>query len=62
MDLDGKSRTLEGSGLLARAFNHELDHLHGRLFIEHLSPLKRRLIKKKVQKRMRGGEWPLVPA
>lgn len=57
MDLDGQVRKLEGSGLLARAFNHEIDHLHGRLFIEHLSPLKRRLIKKKVQKRIRAGDW-----
>ena len=47
---------------MARAFNHEIDHLHGRLFIEHLSPLKRRLIKRKVQKRMRAGDWDLVPA
>ncbi len=62
MDLDGKVRTLEGTGLLARAFNHEVDHLHGRLFIEHLSPLKRRFIKKKVQKNMRAGDWPLIPS
>ena len=61
MDLDGTVRTLEGRGLLARAFNHELDHLRGRLFIEHLSALKRRLIKKRVQKQMRAGEWDLVP-
>ena len=62
MDLDGSVRRLEGSGLLARAFNHEIDHLEGRLFIEHLSPLKRRIIKRKVQKRMRAGDWQLVPA
>jgi peptide deformylase len=62
MDLQGKVRTLGGEGLLARAFNHEIDHLHGRLFIEHLSALKRRLIKRKVQKRMRSGDWDLVPA
>ncbi len=62
MDLQGKVRTLEGEGLLARAFNHEIDHLHGQLFIEHLSVLKRRLIKRKVQKRMRSGDWDLVPA
>jgi peptide deformylase len=62
MDLDGRIRTLDGRELLARAFNHEIDHLHGRLFIEHLSVLKRRLIKKKVQKRMREGDWQLVPA
>ncbi len=62
LDLDGRMRRLEGKGLLARAFNHELDHLDGRLFIEHLSALKRRLIKKKVQKRIRAGDWQLVPA
>src|SRR5262249_13151812 len=61
MDLDGKVRTLTGRGLMARAFNHEIDHLHRRLFIEHLSPLKRRLIKRKVQKRIRAGDWELVP-
>lgn len=61
LDLDGRLRTLEGQGLMARAFNHEIDHLRGRLFIEHLSALKRRLIKKKVQKRIRGGDWDLVP-
>lgn len=61
MDLEGRTRTLEGRGLLARALNHELDHLSGRLFIDHLSPLKRRLIKKRVQKQMRAGEWDLVP-
>ena len=62
MGLDGKVRTIEGKRLMARAFNHELDHLLGRLFIEHLSPLKRRLIKKKVQKRIRSGDWDLVRA
>src|SRR3989442_1630177 len=62
MDLEGRTRALEGRGLMARAFNHEIEHLHGRLFIEHLSPLKRRLIKRKVQKRMRTGDWDLVPA
>jgi peptide deformylase len=62
MDLDGKVRTLEGHGLMARAFNHEIDHLNGGLFIDHLSALKRRFIKKKVQKRMREGDWLLVPA
>jgi peptide deformylase len=61
MDLDGRVRTLEGRELLARAFNHETDHLDGRLFIEHLSALKRRLIKKKVQKQLRAGDWQLVP-
>jgi peptide deformylase len=61
MDLEGRVRTIEGRDLLARAFNHEIDHLDGHLFIEHLSVLKRRLIKRKVQKQMRSGDWSLVP-
>jgi peptide deformylase len=60
-DLDGQLRRIEGRELLARAFNHEIDHLEGHLFINHLSALKRRLIKKKVQKRMRDGDWQIVP-
>jgi peptide deformylase len=61
MDLEGRTRTLEGRELLARAFNHEIDHLDGHLFIDRLSALKRRLIKKKVQKKMRAGDWQLAP-
>jgi len=61
MDLDGRVRRLEGRELLARAFNHEIDHLDGSLFIEHLSALKRRLIKKKIQKQLRAGDWQLIP-
>jgi len=61
LDLKGERRTYEGRNLLARAFNHEIDHLEGRLFIEHLSVLKRRLIKRKVQKKMRAGDWQLAP-
>jgi peptide deformylase len=61
MDLEGRVRRLEGHELLARAFNHEIDHLDGRLFIEHLSTLKRRLIRRKVSKKLREGDWQLVP-
>ena len=55
-DLDGKECVLETGGLLAVCIQHELDHLHGRLFIDHISPLKReRALKKydKLQKRER---------
>ncbi|OYY75120.1 MAG: peptide deformylase [Gammaproteobacteria bacterium 28-57-27] len=55
-DLDGKECTLETGGLLAVCIQHELDHLNGRLFIDHISPLKReRALKKydKLQKRER---------
>lgn len=49
-DENGKSKTLEADGLLARCIEHELDHLDGKLFIDYLSPLKKKLISKKLQK------------
>jgi peptide deformylase len=56
-DLHGSEFTLEGEGLLARAFCHETDHLNGVLFIHHLSMLKRDSIRRKVRKMMKAGEW-----
>ena len=46
-----------GEELLARAFQHEIDHLHGKLYIKHISALKRDLIKRKVRKLVKAGEW-----
>jgi len=43
--------------LLARAFCHEIDHLNGVLFIAHLSLLKRDLIRRKIRKMKKAGEW-----
>ena len=56
-DLDGRELLLEGSDLLARAFCHEVDHLNGVLFLEHLSFLKRDLIRRKIRKLAKQGEW-----
>jgi peptide deformylase len=56
-DIDGNEVTETGDGLLARAFCHEIDHLNGVLFIQHLSALKRDSIKRKVRKMMKAGEW-----
>ncbi len=50
IDLDGKDRVIEAEDLLARIFCHEIDHINGKLFIEHLSPLKKSLIRKKLLK------------
>jgi len=58
LDLDGRELTLTGTELLARAFCHEIDHLDGRLFVDRLSPLKRDLMKRKLKKRARSGDWP----
>jgi len=52
-DRDGKPFEMDGEGLLARAFQHELDHLDGMLFIDRLSPLKRDLLKRKLKKQMK---------
>jgi peptide deformylase len=56
-DASGKPFEMRGEGLLARAFCHEIDHLDGVLFITHLSLLKRDLIKRKVRKLKKAGEW-----
>jgi peptide deformylase len=49
-DADGAARRVEAAGLLARILQHEIDHLNGILFIDRLSPLKRRLLLKRWQK------------
>jgi len=56
-DATGKEFEMRGEGLLARAFCHEIDHLDGVLFITHLSLLKRDLIKRKIRKMRKAGEW-----
>ena len=56
-DASGKEITLSGEGLLARAFCHESDHLSGRLFISHLSRLKRDSIKRQIRRMIKAGEW-----
>jgi peptide deformylase len=56
---DAKGNWFEKTGgdLLARALMHETDHLNGKLYIAHISALKRDLIKRKVRKLMKQGEW-----
>ncbi len=56
-DLDGNWMELEGTELLARAFQHEIDHLDGILFPWRLSALKRDLILRKIRKLQKTGEW-----
>jgi len=53
----GEAIELDGEELLARAFEHEIDHLNGVLFINHLSALKRDIIRRKIKKLQRAGEW-----
>ena len=56
-DLKGEVYEMRGEGLLARAFCHEIDHLDGILFIQHLSMLKRDLIKRRIRKMRKTGDW-----
>ena len=56
-DVSGKVYEKTGEDLLARAFLHETDHLNGRLYISHLSALKRDLIRRKIRKLMKAGQW-----
>lgn len=56
-DVEGEWFELTGEGLLARAMLHEIDHLHGILFLKHLSTLKRDLIKRKIRKLQKAGDW-----
>lgn len=56
-DLDGNWFEKTGEDLLARALLHETDHLEGKLYISHLSALKRDLMKRRIRKLMKAGEW-----
>jgi peptide deformylase len=56
-DIQGKVFEKTGEELLARALLHETDHLKGKLYISHLSTLKRDLMKRKIRKLMKAGEW-----
>lgn len=56
-DISGKVFEKTGEELLARALLHETDHLSGKLYISHLSALKRDLIRRKIRKLMKAGEW-----
>ena len=64
LDRQGETQQYEGTGLLARAFQHEMDHLNGVLFIDHISRLKRSRVIKKFEKAARGepDEAPRRPS
>ena len=56
-DRAGHERTIEGTGLLARALQHEMDHLDGVLFLDRLRGIKRSMIVRKIRKQQRLGRW-----
>jgi peptide deformylase len=57
LDREGNPHQIEGTDLLARAFQHEMDHLDGMLFIDRLRGIKRDLIVRKIRKLGRAGKW-----
>ena len=57
LDRMGVEHQHEGTGLLARAFQHEMDHLDGALFVDRLRGIKRDLIVRKIRKLTRAGKW-----
>src|SRR5437762_2889902 len=57
LDRRGQPHEREGTGLLARAFQHEFDHLDGTLFVDRLRGIKRDLIVRKIKKLTRAGKW-----
>ena len=56
-NVKGEEFEMTGEDLLARAFLHETDHLAGRLYITHISALKRDLMKRRIKKMQRAGDW-----
>ncbi len=57
LDRHGRDQIIEGSDLLARAFQHEMDHLDGKVFVDRLRGIKRDLIVRKIRKMSRSGKW-----
>jgi peptide deformylase len=56
-DIKGSIFEKTGDDLLARALQHETDHLNGKLYLSHISAIKRDLIKRKIRKMIKAGEW-----
>jgi peptide deformylase len=57
LDRNGEEQTIEATGLLARCFQHEMDHLDGLIFIDRLRGLQKDLIVRKIKKLARTGKW-----
>ena len=57
LNRDGREHTVEAAGLLARCFQHEMDHLEGTVFVDRLRGLQKDLIVRKIRKLSRAGKW-----
>ena len=56
-DLKGNLKEVEAEGFLAKAFQHEIDHLNGKVFIDYLPAWKRKLVEKEIKRRKKGKTW-----
>ena len=56
-DLSGRRKKVEGKGFLAKAIQHEIDHLDSKLFIDYLPDWKRKTVEKEIKRRKKTGEW-----
>ncbi len=57
LDINGKEHKVEVEGYMARVIQHEIDHLYGKLIIDHISPLKRQVLKKEIKRLKKNDEW-----
>ena len=57
LNREGEEQVIEGTGLLARCFQHEMDHLEGTVFVDRLRGLQKDLIVRKIKKLTRSGKW-----
>ena len=57
LDLEGLRVTITGEGLLARAMLHEIEHLDGRTFLQNVSSVRRELVKRRIRKLIKAGDW-----
>jgi peptide deformylase len=57
LDRGGREHVVEGTGLLARAFQHEMDHLDGTVFVDRLRGLQKDMIVRRIRKLARAGRW-----
>jgi peptide deformylase len=57
LDREGREQIIEGTGLLARCFQHEMDHLDGTVFVDRLRGLQKELILRRIRKLTRSGKW-----
>jgi peptide deformylase len=62
LNLDAEPFELEADGLFGRCIQHECEHLDGHTFLRNLSSLKREMVKRRIRKRIKAGEWESSPA